>query len=457
LHRISRRVLIGSTVGAALARSTPQSRPAQSTSLQSRLLTSLEALNTIDTHEHIIPEADRAASKVDFFTLASHYLLDDVTSAGLPNDSRAKIESPDTAESEKWRLFEPYWTFARLTGYGQALRIAMRDIYGADQISSASLPKINDAIAARNRIGLYKYVLKDRARFRYCLNDDYWNAAPVRPDPAFFRYAHKFDRFVTPITPAGVHRLEKLVDLPITSVSGLKRAMERIFEQSLAAGMVTVKSTIAYDRNLRFEEVSEPDAERSFQDLITGRVQAPPEGFERLQHRPFRPMEDHMYHHLVRLVEAHKLPMQIHTGLHAGNGNFIQNSNPADLTNLFFLYPRVQFDIFHIGYPYQGEVSVLAKLFPNVHVDFCWMHVVSPTAARQALHTMLDMVPANKIFGFGGDYRYPELSYAHLVIARRNIAQVLAERVEAKTCTEDEAVELGRWLLVDNPARMFGS
>ena len=43
---------------------------------------------------------------------------------------------------------------------------------------------------------------------------------------------------------------------------------------------------------------------------------------------------------------------------------------------------------------------------------------------------MLDSVPANKIFGFGGDYRYPELSYGHLVIARRNIATVLAARVE---------------------------
>jgi hypothetical protein len=68
---------------------------------------------------------------------------------------------------------------------------------------------------------------------------------------------------------------------------------------------------------------------------------------------------------------------------------------------------------------------------------------------------MLDMVPANKIFGFGGDYRYPELSYAHLVMARRNIATVLTERVERRTFTEEEAAEIGRWMLRDNPARLF--
>ena len=316
---------------------------------------------------------------------------------------------------------------------------------------------MNQAIAARNQAGLYKFVLKDRARIRYCMNDDYWNAVPVRQDPAYFRYAHKFDRFAAPITPAGLQRLEQASGVSVTSLAGLKKAMETSFEQGLAAGMIAVKSTMAYERNLRFEEVSEADAARTFESLISGRVKAPPEGFERQQNRPFRQMEDHMYHYLISLVKEHRLPMQIHTGLHAGNGNFIQNSNPADLTNILFLYPDVQFDLFHIGYPYQGEISVLAKSFPNVNADFCWMHIVSPHAARQALHTMLDMVPASKIFGFGGDYRYPELSYAHLVMARRNIAQVLAERVEARNITETEATELGRWMLVDNPARLYGS
>ena len=115
----------------------------------------------------------------------------------------------------------------------------------------------------------------------------------------------------------------------------------------------------------------------------------------------------------------------------------------------------MQFDLFHIGFPYQHELTVLAKMFPNVYADFCWMHVVSPSAARAALDEMLDSVPANKIFGFGGDYRYPELSYAHLVMARRNIATVLAARVENGALKEEEAAETARWLLHDNPAALF--
>ena len=75
--------------------------------------------------------------------------------------------------------------------------------------------------------------------------------------------------------------------------------------------------------------------------------------------------------------------------------------------------------------------------------------------ARTLKLEFLETTPANKIFGFGGDYRYPELSYAHATMARRNIADVLAEKVEEGFCTEPEAVELGRMLLSDNPAAVF--
>jgi predicted TIM-barrel fold metal-dependent hydrolase len=239
----------------------------------------------------------------------------------------------------------------------------------------------------------------------------------------------------------------------IANLNGLKQAMEKSFAQSVAVGMAAVKSTIAYNRELHFREVSEADAARDFEGVMKG-DRALPEGFRRLRERPFRNLEDHMFHYLIRLAEAHNYPVQLHTGLHAGP-NFITNSRPTHLTNLFMLYPKVKFDLFHIGYPYQSELAVLAKMFPNVYVDFCWAHIIAPGVSRRALHEFLETVPLNKIMGFGGDYNFAELSYAHAKMARRNIAQVLAENVEAGTHTEDDAVEIGRMLLCDNPLSLF--
>ena len=424
-------------------------------SLAGDLLAAIEKIPLVNTHEHIIPERERTSSPVDFFTLAGHYAINDVISAGLAGDGLARVRDPDTTMQRRWQSFEPYWKSARMTGYGQALRIAIRDIYEVEEISAESLPEINRRIAARNKIGLYEDILIRRSNIVYSVLDDYWNPAPVRPDPKFFVYARKFDRFVAPQSVDDIQALSELTDVSIAGLAGLKGAMERSFEQSLAAGMATVKSTLAYNRQIHYDEVSEQDAEVDLRALLDSSRSSPP-GFRTRVERPYRRMEDHMFHHLMRLAEAHDVPVQIHTGLHAGNGNFIENSKPTHLTNLFFLYPRVKFDLFHMSYPYQGEAAAIAKVFPNVHIDLCWAHIISASATRRALHEMLETVPANKIFGYGGDYRYPELSYAHAKIARRNLAQVLSEKVEERFCSESESLELARMILHDNPDALFG-
>ena len=451
----NRRSFLGSlsvlTTGAASAMPPEPQRG----SLESDLVAAIDEIPLVNTHEHIIPEEERVGSHVDFFTLAGHYAVNDVISAGLSGDDLKLVRDEEAPTQRRWQTFEPYWKNARFTGYGQALRIAISDLYGAEDISRDTVGTINDRIRAKNKPGLYEEVLIRRSNIAYSVLDDYWNPAPVRPDPKFFVYARKFDRFVAPQSAADVRTLEELTDVSITNLQGLKRAMERSFEQSLEAGMVNVKSTLAYNREIHYAEIAEADAAKEVQNLLKdGRYV--PEGFRNRVERPYRRLKDHMFHHLIQLAREHKIAVQIHTGLHAGNGNFIENSKPTHLTNLFFLYPTVKFDLFHVSYPYQGELSVLAKIFPNVHVDFCWAHIISGSLSRRTLHEMLETVPVNKIFGYGGDYRYPELSYAHAKMARRNIAWVMSEKVEEGFCTEAEAAEIARMILHDNPDRMFG-
>ena len=40
-------------------------------------------------------------------------------------------------------------------------------------------------------------------------------------------------------------------------------------------------------------------------------------------------------------------------------------------------------------------------MFPNVFIDMCWAHIISPAAVTAALADFLDGVPFNKIMGFG--------------------------------------------------------
>ena len=73
---------------------------------------------------------------------------------------------------------------------------------------------------------------------------------------------------------------------------------------------------------------------------------------------------------------------------------------------------------------------MLAKNFPNVHLDMCWAHIVSPNASVLALQEWIDTVPLNKISAFGGDYLFVDGVYGHQHLARADVVRALAAKVE---------------------------
>jgi len=246
-------------------------------------------------------------------------------------------------------------------------------------------------------------------------------------------------------------------DMHIHSLDDLLETMTRAFERARSAGVVAVKVGVAYNRSLRFEKVAKADAERVFNQLSRYRVlsgvdvQRPPVSWCEAQ-----PLQDYLLHQAIQLSLDFDLPIQVHTGLQEGNGNVIANANPVHLVNLFLEYGEACFDIFHAGYPYVSEVATLAKNFPNVYVDMCWVYAISPCAARRALHEFIETVPANKIFGFGGDYIFVEGTYGHAEMARETLCQVLAEKVLMGYLSEEEANTLAHKLLRSNAERLYG-
>jgi hypothetical protein len=65
------------------------------------------------------------------------------------------------------------------------------------------------------------------------------------------------------------------------------------------------------------------------------------------------------------------------------------------------------------------------------------------------------MLPNHKIIAFGGDYFQIEGTYAHSVQARETVARVLAQKVEKKRISIEDAETLAGRLLRDNAANLF--
>jgi len=412
-------------------------------------------LEIIDTHEHLPPfEKDRPKDVDVLAEYLRHVFSSDLVSAGLSDEGLALARDAKKPLMKRWKTVEPYWEVSRHTGYGRSLDVAVRELYGIDGINGKTIGKLNEAFLATFSGGHYDRVLKETSRIRCSMED--WQSACVarsgeRVDGRYFRPVFRCDGFIAPESKTNLDALAKLTGVPIHSLDDLKHACEVYVDRNVREGAVAIKTGLAYVRPLRFEKVSEAEASEDFTKLFGDSNVV----WERAGAWPLRKLQDHMVHFVCTLAQKRGLPMQVHTGLQEGNGNFIYHAEPSQLSNLFMEYRGVRFDVFHIGYPYQQTLSALAKNFPNVFIDFAWAHIISPEAAIRALVEYLDAVPVNKILGFGGDYAFIDGVAGHAWIARENVAKALAFKVKHGSFDLDRACELARMILHDNAAAVF--
>jgi predicted TIM-barrel fold metal-dependent hydrolase len=145
-----------------------------------------------------------------------------------------------------------------------------------------------------------------------------------------------------------------------------------------------------------------------------------------------------------------------HSGVWAGGWSDHTTIRPTNIIAVALAHRGTRFDLFHAGTPWPADAGLVARSLPNVYLNLCWSHLISPTLARHALHTWLDMIPVNKVLGFGGDYWWAvENVYGSLMQTRRLLARVLGERMARGEMTEGRALQIARLWMHDNPREAY--
>ncbi len=414
---------------------------------EERIISAVNEIEIIDTHEHLFTEEDRlqAPDRIDFTLLFGDYAQADIVSANKGNIKEFIdiVYNNNLPLLDRWKILEPVYESMQNTAYGRVPLIAARDLYGISEINGSTVEELSSRMKEANKPGLYQYVLKEKAKIDLAIID----MGHRKYDPNYYRHVEKFDKFIFISSYAQIKDFGLKYNIPINTLDDYLTTLRKAFEEGVDYGMVGVKCALAYSRILKFDNVSAEKAEKVFTSLLN-RSDVSPEDVKALQ--------DYLMHRVLDLVNEFDLPIQYHTGLYAGNeGRIITNSNPTHLVNLFIEYPEIDFVILHSSYPYGGELSTLAKNFPNVFIDMTWSYVISPSYSERYLHEWIETVPANKILGFGGDYRFVEGVYAHSVMARQVISKVLIEKVRDRYLTENDAVNIAKKILRDNAMRIF--
>ncbi len=208
--------------------------------------------------------------------------------------------------------------------------------------------------------------------------------------------------------------------------------------------VVAMKVSLAYSIGLKFADPSLKEAQNAF----AKKRDMSPEEITIVQHYAFR--------HSLLACQRNDLPVVVHTGFQIWGHADLQVSNPIHLHNLLIdkRYKDITWVLLHGGNPYVGETTYLARMFPNVFIDFTWISWMTRVRFNMALAEWIEIVPHGK-FCWGSDSGTPETIVGIGEITRERIANVLEDQIAHRIIDEKVALDFLEHTYVETPKRIF--
>ena len=407
----------------------------------------------IDTHEHLIEESRRLRGDIDGWSLPCddwalllhHYLSDDLFTAGMPVGDQERFFAPETASEEKFSLVAPWWERVKHTGYGQSVRYMLRMLYGEDDLTAESAPRIAEKYRDVIRTGFYAHVLREKANIEHCHVNSLERIYMEADQPELMR-----QDLSTVALSSGldIERVQRESGRTANTLDGWLEVIDWHFA-TYGSRAVAVKNQSAYDRRLNYGPATHEQAEPLFARHARSEALNPDER---------KTLQDYLMRYCITKAAEYGLPTKLHTGYFAGhNGMDLSRvaQNAGDLCPLLRDFPDARFVLMHIGYPYQDALIALAKHYRNVTIDMCWAWIVNPAASVRFVKEFLMAAPANKLLTFGGDYIPVEPVCGHSRVARLGLTQALTELVEEGWLALEEAPALIDRLMNGNARELF--
>ncbi len=410
----------------------------------------LETVPLVDCHDHTGTCGPKYADPIQ--VVVNGYFPSDVQSA-TSDAEVAVITDAKRPWQERWPLLEKAWKRTCHTGYAQVTRRVLKHFYGEDELTFEALQRMEGKLLNLEDEATFDRILEE-AGIVARLEDSWPDTAAVLDGSLKMsprgRLAISLPGLHGICNYEQVQRNVSPLKKTVTSLDEYIAALREIFEGFKRYGAVTFKDQSAYTRTLEYGNPTHAEAEAIFNWFMEDprRSACYPDGV--------KPLDDYLFHEIMRMARDLDLPVQIHTGHMAGIRNDIVKTNASGLTRLIELHRDVRFDLFHANWPYSGEWLYLAKNYPNVSLDFCWANIIDPIYCQNLFKQALSSVPHGKIHGYGSDYGgTADRAWAHAAIARDNIAIALADMVEMEYLSLDDAQEVAHTWLLDNANAFF--
>ena len=407
----------------------------------------IQSIRLVDTHEHMKREVEWVENGPDILQdLFGNYVPADLVTAGASPDAMRNLMDASQDVASRFEGIRDAWEATQFTGYGEAVSLIAKHIYGLDELTGDGLAGANNLKGLRAP-GKRYHILHDLAKLDHIQTDDFsWQCDPDTSGPTFFLYDLSWATFCNgQIDLSAIHAE---TGIEVNNLNSLKNAMMEIFENH-ARCAIAVKSQHAYNRTLNWTERSDAEASTALNAVLT-KPAAEIDEATRLC------LGDWCWARGVELATAYNLPFKIHTGYYAGNDRMPVRRIPAgNMCALFARYLNAKFVLMHIAYPYNDELVALAKHYRNIWVDFCWAWSIDPYSSRDFLRRCIHAVPSNKLFAFGGDTGWPTSAMAYAIQARNEIRRALEAEIADGYLSEKQAMAFATRIMRTNQYDCF--
>ncbi|MHB1458962.1 MAG: hypothetical protein ACYC0V_18790 [Armatimonadota bacterium] len=274
----------------------------------------VDKIQIIDTHEHLTHKHGLMwANKIDFSRLFVHYANSDLISAGMSPELMSSVIDPASTwdVQTKWTAIQPYYEKSWNTGYCECLRIAIRDIFGIEDLSADTVEELSTRMHDVPRQTWTREIF-DKANIDIAFEHGaYQNPVHTRDKNNDLFIYDMVDDF----TNLNLEPLLKDSGLDVHNLAGYLQLIDWYFDK-FAKEASAFKTARAYDRSLSFEEVPIEHASGIFDRLLKQGTH--------LTHPERNALEDFIMHYCIKSAGDHNLPVKFHTGLQTGNSNDIK-------------------------------------------------------------------------------------------------------------------------------------
>ena len=137
-------------------------------------------------------------------------------------------------------------------------------------------------------------------------------------------------------------------------------------------------------------------------------------------------------------------------------GSKLRQETIFQVASIVARHPNVRFMVFLSSEHTNQSMCTLTRELPNLSLAGYWWHNFFPSTIRSVLSERLDMMAANKQIGFFSDAYCLDWAYAKAVLVRKQMAAVLAGKVDQDQYSIDTALEIARQVCYESPQSLLG-